>query len=600
MNKQKLLLLLMTLLSAKCSWSQTYLKFEGDNATSDNFNYSVCESANRYFTSGSANNSVTGTLDISVTCRDNTGALLWARTIDLGNTQDFSGKVEAVDSGIIIIGTSGDVGDNFKQVVAIHINKNGTIVDKAFFTPSAPFGMPNTYGFDVVYDPDDQTFVMVGMGDYPDPAEDEYEQRFAWVMKVSYNLQTVIWSNYYTTDPMGKGSWYDCFNSIQRISNMYGTYYYITGSVTDFNTSNSWLQDQAVANLLIDPSGTLIWDNPFRETAMYNPFGARQYARGTSSLYSDQNSQISLLYHSSWGHGNALAQIDYATGNVLTNTWFEPFGQSEFVESNMQWSDPMQQQVVIAGFTPTSQGMKTYLMSVDPVNPLTYFWQYYYPPTFPMADLLAINYDWVLKPMINNNDHMQRFFAPNMLANVTYPNPSNPKRLVCSIAEKAPGTPFDNLLIQTDPNGNLVAGCQNTSTYYQASPLNIYTVSPTYYNSFTFTQSPASTFAHKPSRTSIPQCVEGVEGKGSHPITLYEEINVYPVPASSEVSISYPAETTISKITLIDVLGNKIPVSTTSNGDNQIKMNISALASGVYTLLLETNHGVEKRTLSKL
>jgi hypothetical protein len=582
---------------------QTYVKTETNTNAVENVNYSVCRSGDRYFTSGTMDNSTNGTLDLSVTCRSQTGTILWNKTFDFANQDQFSGKIRPVSNGdgVIIVGTTGGQGDNYKEIFALHLDKFGVVVSEAFYTPpSIPHGTPNTYGFDVVYEPDDETFVIVGMGVYPDINEDEYEQRFGWVFKVSYDLQTIQWNNRYTTDPGQKGSWYDCINNIERVENNDGIFYYLTGSVSDYNTpNNNFIQHQAVLNLLIDANGGVVWNLPFRNTDPDEFWLARQYDRGTNSLYHDGDSKFYLLYHMSWGHGNAIAEIDYATGAVLLNTWFAPFGSSEYIESNMEWADPNLNSVVIAGFVPTGSTYQTYLFSADPANLSSHIWQSYYPPTFTIASLMGINYDWSIKPMVNNANYMQRFFVPNMLVNNPTADANNPLRHVVSIAEPAGATTplFHNLLIQTNPTGGIGGEpCSTTNNNYNYSDRDFYDVTPGSYENYDFTESDTPPTGNTPGRTVVTHCTDNWDqGKytsvksGSNKTG---KLSLYPNPAADEINLVIPAKMNVSDITVTNILGSTQSVHVT-RADGKMTIAIALLASGVYTIEVKTNNGSE-------
>ncbi|MGJ8666749.1 MAG: T9SS type A sorting domain-containing protein [Patiriisocius sp.] len=67
---------------------------------------------------------------------------------------------------------------------------------------------------------------------------------------------------------------------------------------------------------------------------------------------------------------------------------------------------------------------------------------------------------------------------------------------------------------------------------------------------------------------------------------LVENVNIFPNPATDVLNVSVPSNVTIESATLVDILG-KNTGATISNG----QVDISALASGVYILNVNTNLG---------
>lgn len=611
MKKQIKWLLMGSCLSmATGSIAQTYQIIGQTPSSGQNFNYSSTEANGYIVTSGTMYNVQTSELDINVTCRDANGVLMWNRIFDIGG-EDFSGKVRPTPDGVMIVGTTGGLGDNYKEVFALHLDMSGSIISKGLYTPSTTGPTPNTYGFDVVYEPTDETFVFVGMGCYPMGGIDEQEDRFGWVMNTSYDLATINWNNYYTSDVnMHQGAWYDCINDIERFEVNNTPYYYLTGSLSDFH-GDMHQQYQAVLNVMLNQNGSIAWDENFRGTPPVSGYINRQYDRGTNALYRGGNS-FYLLYHHSWSHTCVLSEVDINSGNVMNSRIFFPLGGYEGIELNMQWEDANMTDIVVAGYRP---GYDTYLFGGDPANLTTYNWQKRYYPGFGLADLHNINYDWILKPVINNANNMQRFFVPNMLSNIPISG-SGMHHFMVSIYNKQAaggGGPFANYHIQTDQVGDIAGAdtCYEADTFYQHTDQDAYPTPDGWYDVFNFTYSEPNS-AEADEYRYVTHCNmndgsdwgieeisdgggDGGDGKNSLIVannnTADNRMRIYPNPATDQTRVELIKAGNITQILVKDITGRTVFNTKPADSSPVYQLNISGFARGIYTLYATTNSG---------
>jgi len=69
----------------------------------------------------------------------------------------------------------------------------------------------------------------------------------------------------------------------------------------------------------------------------------------------------------------------------------------------------------------------------------------------------------------------------------------------------------------------------------------------------------------------------------------FEEINIYPNPASDQLFIDLPRQARATEITLSDLQGRRVVVQDAILSDNSLSLDLSKFAPGVY--LLEIREG---------
>ncbi|MBS1780166.1 MAG: T9SS type A sorting domain-containing protein [Bacteroidetes bacterium] len=571
---------------------------ENNPGTLQNFNYSICESNGNFYTAGTEDNSKTGTLDISVTCRNKHGFVIWNKTYDFNGKQDFSGKIRPTPDGVIITGTTGGLYDTKKVAFLLRLNVNGNIINQATYDLSTL--KANLYGLDVVYEPNRTpptnamgTFMIVGMGVKTDGTNSLFEGKFGFVMQISNDLQTINWSKYYTRDPSLTGGWFDCINNIDRYIVSGAIRYHLTGSQSDFST-RFYGADQAVLNMMIDPSGTVIWNKPYRETDPSFPWSDRQYARGINSLLNGTN--LFLLSSSSYGHSEAIAKIDVYSGTVLSYNLIIPItnGNTGF---NMYWSDPSNSHIVMPGILPTGSAYGDFMVNATPGIPsLAPLWERKYNFGFVLSDLLNINYDYNLKPLIDSTYAFPLFFVPTMAVRNDLDTPSG--HMLVSYMN-ATGNPMNNFLMGTFSNGDIQANaaCIDTPTYWQADTLTAYNLPVGVWTSLGTKKVAVTVSIDSPTRNVYMECnsymgykttsIENTQALSD------KKFELYPNPSHDVLHLSIPADIKLKSIRVTSVLGNVFACTVSSYNGPISDIDISSLAPGFYILKVEGETNIQ-------
>jgi hypothetical protein len=88
---------------------------------------------------------------------------------------------------------------------------------------------------------------------------------------------------------------------------------------------------------------------------------------------------------------------------------------------------------------------------------------------------------------------------------------------------------------------------------------------------------------------------------GPRAAVVYNEFTVYPNPASEAVTVRFSSETENSPyiIRMYDMVGRMVMINNgeTTEGDNQVELNIGSIAKGIYIVSLEENGLVNKLKL---
>lgn len=572
----------------------TYTNEEFNPVSKQNFNYSVCNSDKYFFTCGTTDDAeVNGTLDISVTCRAYDGTFMWNRVYDNMKLHDIAGKIAATPYGAVIVGTtSKEVDKGSKELLVIHIDFNGDVIAQASYT--FPDDKINIYGFDILWEPKDKTFIIAGMLNNAYDKFYEETERNGWIMKLKLEADghSIQWLNRYSTIPDKFGGWYDMFNNIERIEEtQYGITYHVTGSLSDYATQ--YKQDQAVMNLMVDFNGTLIWDFPYRSTTQDYPWEHRQYDRGTDALFNKEEQKIYHMYHSAEHKSTMFAEIDVNFGTPTLNMWTIPFATQDHVEMNMQWGDPKEQKdIVIGGIIKD----RNYLISMDRGS-YTPNWQRLYEPTFDMSDLLNVNYDYNTNPMENNVGLMQRFFVPHMIVN----NPfiEGYYRFACGITNET-GSLFKNLVFQTNHFGMLTKddNCVKNVEKWKNREIKVYKVHPGKYFETRFKKVEVKVEPIKLERKIRNTC-EYITWSQYKPTSVENNIaavsgvTVYPNPASNTLTIDIPAGTVVKSLSIVDILGRKQNISHSDISKAQVSVDLTRMAKGIYLVQVATDTEVK-------
>lgn len=566
--------------------AQTYIKLGTDINSAQDFNYSMCTSNDYYIASGTMMNMNTGNLDISVIYRDGNNLFPPLNfTYDINNgSNDFSGKIRPTRGGVVVVGTTGGLFGHPKDMFAMCLDMSGNVIYQAIYTLHDPH--INLYGFDVVYEPSDNTYIMVGMGDYT-VSNTSAENRFGVVMKVSADLQTILWSNKYVTSPSIYGPYYDGITDIERISNGSGIFYYLTGSITD--QAFAGLQ-QGVFNMLIDNTGTLIWDNPFD--------ASNSSDIGCNAVYDDANNVLYVLHENSASHSPNIATVDFTTGAVTANYSVLPLQMTDNMGYAIEWSDNTHTHIVLHGIVnhpgSCSYPAINYLIELDPANPTFPIWQKSYPPVFSGADLTAVSYDWVVKP--SYSQLTPPFFVPHTFVPNYTVNMVNPFYTVIGTSQSNCGSGImQNLMFQTNNFGNLQSDqCYNNEGAYSYTNPYVFTVTPGAYNPLPLFVLQPNVIPDAPPRNDVSACPYMPKHSNTNAVAQVENktFNLYPNPATDMINVAVPAGTVVKSVYIVDALGHKTDYPNTVYGNN-IELNIANLAAGIYYMQLTTGDEIK-------
>ncbi len=529
-----------------------------------------------------------GTSYINVTCFAGDGTKIWNRLYDNPGIQNsFAGKIIAAQDGLALVGSVGAYnGDNEVILMMLDYNSGG-IMDQVKYTPAA-IGASVTYGFDVVYDASDNTFVLAGTGAYaPSPAITN--PRFAWVMKVDAsvgNIRHVYWDQYFEVIP--GNSWYDGFNNIELVNGPAGVQYHLSGSASV--PLPGGVQRTIVNNVMVNQDGTVAWTAPFMN---YNTI-PQHNLWGCDALYKSNTNEIILMYYSQDANHTVFVPFDATTG---TATGIErrvaPFsyGITGNMPYNMAWTDPVaQDKVTFSGFN--AMRGETFMCSADPITGAP-DWMYTYPGSFDFFDLAALNYDLVTSPMTGWDEKV--FFAPNAMS-VDYNNNIN---YLSSITNNT-GQNFRHLAIKTIGDGTLPSGCEmgigwDAPTGSAINPM-------------------ASTYAHLDMHSSelilAEHDVDDVfntycgPSKTGHTTGIKAQtktkdgLKLYPNPAADACTIEW-VSTVVTHITVSDVTGRLMQQVNAPAGD-KLTLDTQNWSKGTYHVTVNTAQGTQHLSFVKL
>lgn len=530
-----------------------------------------------YVLAGTQSPGLSGGTDVKLLRIDNTGSVVWSKNFDFGGTDSFVGSIIVGEGNEIALTGYVGINNGPKDLLITKIDSNGNLLAELTLNDPAATGFGyQLYGTDIVQK-ENGDYLVVGIGtDFITAGSPKYN----FVLSVDHNL------NGFTsfTPQINEGNFFNqsnnSFNSITKVPSDVSPngqeMFLLTGTTTDaLGFSEGFMT-------LIDGNGVASWSQSYN--------GEASHQNGGMAIFNPSTSLFYVTYPWIEGQLETLT-VDFTSGNIIDSYFiYAPDENLVSMLLNGMVLDTHTNNTSIAysAFMFNSQfdtGIGRHMaFSIDYDNSnATVNWQQLYRSEFNIADVLNVNFDFIVQPLNYGSN-------PNSALSNSYYTPKggtindNKTHLIFTGLQQNPATNQLSLsLFRTTLSGEVQCDC------VLPLALDIDVISTSIGNNFNQNMIPFvasqtglnlfnSPFNLQLSCTQANYCGSAPQPR---PLGLMDEvkdsIQLYPNPVKDELHIKAAANT---KVRIYDIQ-SKLILQQAINNNAEI-INLRHLQQGVY------------------